>query len=154
MAVAHLLFLCRKEVGAVAEERGVYKHKTRARQLLLFDWMQYGNITPTDIDMTIEYKDRARIFVEVKGRTKDVPIGQRLLLQRFVDDFRASGKDAIAIIAEHEVDDSSKDIHIKDCSVREIYYKKRADDAGCNWRKPHGAFTVKQLADAFIELNT
>ena len=137
----------------MVEERGVYRHKARARQLLLFDGMQYGNITPTDIDMTIEYKDRARIFVEVKGRTKDVPIGQRLLLQRFVDDFRASGKDAIAIIAEHDVDDSSEDIHIKDCSVREIYYKKRADDVDCNWRKPHGAFTVKQLTDAFIELN-
>ena len=83
------------------EERGVYRHPARARQLLLFDGMQYGNITPTDIDATIEYKDRARIFVEVKGKSKDVPTGQRLLLQRFVDDFRASGKDAIAIIAEH-----------------------------------------------------
>ena len=66
------------------EERGVYRHPARARQLLLFDGMQYGNITPTDIDATIEYKDRARIFVEVKGKSKDVPTGQRLLLQRFV----------------------------------------------------------------------
>lgn len=44
------------------EERGVYKHPARARRLLLFDGMQYGNITPTDIDATIEYKDRARMM--------------------------------------------------------------------------------------------
>ena len=135
------------------EERGVYRHPARARQLLLFDGMQYGNITPTDIDATIEYKDRARIFVEVKGKSKDVPTGQRLLLQRFVDDFRASGKDAIAIIAEHGVEDANQDVHLKDCSVREIYYKRKADDTDCEWRKQHGAFTVKQLTDAFIELN-
>mgnify|MGYP000009378991 FL=1 len=135
------------------KERGVYRHPARARQLLLFDGMQYGNITPTDIDATIEYKDRARIFVEVKGKSKDVPTGQRLLLQRFVDDFRASGKDAIAIIAEHGVEDANQDVHLKDCSVREIYYKRKADDTDCEWRKPHGAFTVKQLTDAFIELN-
>lgn len=135
------------------EKRGVYKSKYRGRQLLLFDGMRYDNITPTDIDATIEYKDRAVIFIEVKLRKVDVPLGQRVMLERFVDDFRNAGKDAIAIIAEHEVKDAEQDILLKDCTVREIYYKRKNNDKRCMWRSPKGEITVKQLTDSFIELN-
>lgn len=119
----------------------------------MFNGIKYGNITPTDIDMAIEYKDKARILVEVKHGEKEVPAGQKLLLKRFVDDFRACGKDAIAIIAQHDVDDAEKDVQVASCQVREIYYKRKADGTDCEWRKPNGFFTVEKLIDAFIELN-
>ena len=46
--------------------RGAIMHAERAKQLNDFNGLQYGNITPTDIDGVIDYKDRAMVFLEIK----------------------------------------------------------------------------------------
>lgn len=127
--------------------RGVIEHRKRAQQIIDFCGIHYENITPTDIDGVIEYKDKAYVYLEYKYGKKEMPYGQRLFLERAVKDNAKAGKLAIAIVAEHKIANPENDIPAESCMVREIFYSQEM-----NWRKPKGLFTVKQLIDAFIDL--
>lgn len=125
--------------------RGEIQHIARAQQINSFKDLQYGKITPTDIDGIIEYKNKAYIFIEVKYGDKDLPFGQRLALERLVKD-TAVNKKSIAIVCEHYIDDTRKQIDVADCNVRELYL------SGENkWRPPAIAMTVRELINLFIE---
>ena len=67
----------------------------RMKQLIDFKGLELDNgIYPTDIDGLIEYHDSEYIILEVKHNKAKVPWGQRLALQRMVDDFTKAGKKA------------------------------------------------------------
>jgi len=105
-------------------KRGEYKSETRGRQLIRFDGCQIPgtNITPTDIDAIIECHDKMWFLVEVKLEGVQVNDGQDFLIRRFIADMQKAGKPSLGIIAEHDINDSSKDIYLKDCRIRELYY--------------------------------
>lgn len=125
-------------------QRGVYSNINRGRQLLLFDGMQYGNITPTDFDAVIEYKNRLWVVFEAKLAGKDVPIGQKLALERFVQDIKGVKKHGVALVVEHNTN-LDEDIILRDCLVRELFSTE-----GLEWRKPRKTLTAKQAADEYI----
>lgn len=117
----------------------------RMKQLIDFKGLDIdGYIYPTDIDGLIEYKDSEYIIFEIKYGDAVVPIGQRLALQRMVDDFTKAGKQAVAFICEHTVRDSSKQVVAAWCKVREIYYGGEKE-----WRAPTRFITVRQAVDSF-----
>ncbi len=127
-------------------KHGAYNHPDRARQLLLFDGINYdSNVAPMDLDGLIEYHDRKRILLEIKLQNTPVPYGERTALERMVNDFAIAGKESIAIIADHKVFDTKEDVYVKDCLVRELYYSKEKQ-----WRKPKRMVTVQQAMDAFL----
>lgn len=128
------------------ELRGVYNNINRAKQLLLFEGMQYQKITPTDVDGIIEYHDKAWFIYEVKLHGTELKYGQRLMLERFCNDMSATGKYVIAIIADHEEFDPDEPVWLKDCVVREIKIKTN------KWRKTIMPMTVGELTDICIEL--
>lgn len=71
-----------------------------------------GGMYPTDIDGVIEYKDSKYIIFEVKYGDSEIPIGQRLALQRMVDDFTKSGKQGEhAVISDYKT--SIRDVRKK-----------------------------------------
>ena len=117
----------------------------RMKQLIDFKGLKLDNgIYPTDIDGLIEYHDSEYIILEVKHNKAKVPWGQRLALQRMVDDFTKAGKKAVAIVCEHSVDDTNKPVVAAVCNVRELYYggEKR-------WRPPDSRMTVRQAVNNF-----
>ena len=60
----------------------------RMKQLIDFKGLGVdGYIYPTDIDGLLEYKDSEYIIFEVKYGNAEVPFGQKLAIQRMVDDF-------------------------------------------------------------------
>ena len=125
--------------------RGEIHHIERAQQINSFKNMKYGKITPTDMDGMIEYKNKAYIFLEVKYKDKTLPFGQKLALERLVKD-TSINKYSIAIVCEHYIDDTRKQIDVADCNVRELYL------SGENkWRPPAIAMTVRELINLFIE---
>ena len=81
-------------------ERGVIENRERARQLRDFSGLRYGNITPTDIDALIEYKDVAYVIIETKFSNAELPTGQRLAIERLCDDLQ-NFKHTIAIVSRH-----------------------------------------------------
>ena len=128
-------------------ERGVYQSVNRGRQLLLFDGLRYGNITPTDMDGVIEYHNHLWLMFEAKLEGKEVPTGQRLLLERFIQDAKKARKHGIAAIVEHNVQDTNRNIYLKDCKVRELITTENQ-----TWRPPKYEITVKEITDKFIDI--
>ena len=132
--------------GYQVTQRGVYENVRRGRQLLRFDGIQWGNITPTDIDSCTEFHDSVWVMCEVKTRNKDLPFGQRLLLERFVRDTTKAGKHSIAIIAEHDVDDPRKDVSLKrNCMVREFFATETM-----KWRPPNRPMSAEDMMSTYI----
>ena len=128
----------------MSSERGVFHSEARARQLIKFEGIKYGNITPTDIDAMIEYQNMAYIFVEVKHLNKRLDRGQELALQRMVDDAAKVGKIAVAFVLEHDVTDSNNDVYLTECKIRNFYY-------GGHWLDKHTGKPPKEVFDSFIE---
>lgn len=128
--------------------RGVIQNTARKQQIIDFRNLRYGNITPTDVDAAIEYKDKAWILIEYKYGDAKLPYGQRLALERLIKDAEIAGKEAIAIVAEHDVHDTLKSVPGDLCMVREICYKQ-----DYKWRPPKFKCTVKQMVDKFIEFS-
>lgn len=117
----------------------------RAKQLIDFAGLAVdGYIYPTDIDGLIEYKDSEYILFEVKHGDSVVPFGQRLALQRMVDDFTKVGKQAVAFICEHLVHDADEPVVAANCKIREIYYGREKE-----WRQPNINITVREAVDMF-----
>lgn len=117
----------------------------RMKQLIDFKGLELDNgIYTTDIDGLIEYHDSEYIILEVKHNKAKVPWGQRLALQRMVDDFTKAGKKAVAIVCEHSVDDTNNPVVATVCNVRELYYggEKRR-------RPPDSPMTVRQAVNNF-----
>lgn len=117
----------------------------RMKQLIDFQGLDVdGYIYPTDIDGLIEYKDSEYIIFEIKYGGAEVPVGQKLALQRMVDDFTKVGKQAVALVCEHTVHDAEKPVIAAWCKVREIYYGKEKQ-----WRAPDSEITVREAVDNF-----
>ncbi len=105
-----------------------------------------GNLYPTDIDGLLEYRDSEYILFEIKHGSAKTPIGQKLALQRMVNDFTKIGKRAIAIICEHCVHDCNKPIVASRCWVREVYYGEEG-----KWRNPKETITLGEAVRMFQE---
>lgn len=115
------------------------------RQLIDFRGLAVdGYIYPTDIDGLIEYKDSEYIIFEIKHGNTEVPLGQKLALQRMVDDFTKVGKQAVAFVCEHSVRDTDKTVIAALCKIREVYYGQEKQ-----WRKPNKQITLRQAIDSF-----
>lgn len=123
-------------------ERGVIRNRAYASQIRNFRGLQYGNITPTDFDMVIEYKNKAFVYAEFKYKDAPLPLGQRLALERACVDEETANKKAIAIIAKHE-SDPAEDIMAADTIVTEYFWRKK-------WNIPIKETTTKQISDWFI----
>lgn len=117
----------------------------RAKQLIDFKGLEIdGHIYPTDLDGLIEYKNSEYILFEIKHGSAEVPLGQKLALQRMVDDFTKVGKQAVVFVCEHSVHDPDKTVVAAWCKVREIYYGKEKE-----WRQPIADITVREAVDMF-----
>lgn len=122
--------------------RGTIQFRDRKRQIIDFSNLRIGTITPTDCDGLIEYHNKAYVIFEIKYRDAEVPHGQLEALVRSIDDYKQAGKAAVLIIAEHTVDDTTRDIDAAKCNVRSWYTGK--------WKRPNSAITLGQLVEQFI----
>ena len=119
------------------------QHRQRMKQLICFDGLDYGSITPMDIDGVIEYHDKAVVFLEYKLRGCSMPTGQRLCLERLTDDVNKAGRVGCALLAEHEVYDTDEYVVAGDAIVKSVYWKGK-------WHRSDGS-TVSEYVERFIE---
>ncbi len=103
----------------MAAARGRIQNRARAAQIRDFTGIRLGNITPTDIDGLIEYKDKLFILLELKYRDNELPAGQRLALERLVS---ALNKPAILFIGRH-IQVVGDDILTAEATVTEYYWE-------------------------------
>ena len=103
--------------------RGKYQNESRARQLIRFEGLRFNNITPTDIDLFMEYHDKAFVIAEIKHRDAEMPRGQQLALTRVVDRIAATSAEAVLFYCIHQVDNTDDDVYAAQVFVRGVYYK-------------------------------
>ena len=126
------------------DNRGKIQNRQYAKQLVDFSGVRYGNITPTDIDGLIEYKDKCFVIYEFKHKNAELPYGQRLALERLANAVSKSGKEVVVFICSHDSDSASSDIYAADTRVVETFYDGK-------WQHRNGTKTAKESTDSFFE---
>lgn len=123
-------------------ERGEWRDHLAAAQLVSFEGLRWGRITPTDVDLLIDFGNRGFVLGEFKyeGRAWPLPVGQRLALQRTVDAWNRAGVAALGFVASHNADKGAAIVAAEATVVR-----IRWDG---EWQQPK-ARTVAQLLDGF-----
>jgi len=121
--------------------RGSTTYKARAKQPRDFTGLRYGNITPTDVDALIEYKDKCYIFIEAKTTGVNMPFGQKMALERLCDDL-SKVKPTLLIVINHNTP-PDKEINFAN-SVVERYRHNNV------WKIPKKTPTTRQLIDSFL----
>ena len=121
--------------------RGEVRNKKYMGRALLFKGIRFGNITPTDVDGLIEYKNKAWILIEAKYQDAELPFGQRLAIERAIDDW-SKHKPSIGLVCSFE--NTEGDIIVADCNVTEFRMKG-------TWRTPKKPITVLSAVETFLE---
>jgi hypothetical protein len=128
------------------DTRGVIQNRPRRQQILDFRHVRYGNITPTDLDAMIEYKNTGYVLIEIKHEQdfySDKEQGQLKAHERMVDALWVANKPSVLIFAKHHIKNTANDVDLAACQVTHYRYCGK-------WHKWNGQ-AVKQVVDSFIK---
>ena len=116
------------------EQRGIIRNPAHKQRIADFSGLKVGNITPTDIDAFMDFGNRLFVFIEAKYGEAELPLGQRIALERLCD---ASQKppERIAIAFITRYDNPEGDINFANTSVTKYRWKGK-------WRVPISADTT------------
>ena len=103
----------------------MFNYRNRAKQLIDFSGLQYGNLMSTDIDGVFEYDDKAVILMEYKYDNAEMSIGQKIAFIRICDDIQKSGKYSTLLLCRHKVDNTNEDIDAANAIVTDLYYNRK-----------------------------
>lgn len=123
--------------------RGKIRNELFAKQLRDFSGLQFPNkITPTDIDLFVEFNNRIFVIGEIKYSDTKLYYGQKLALERLSDCIGES-KSVVLFIATHNTKPEDI-IPVADCPVKEYRFRKQ-------WIVPNKPFTVREFIDWFLD---
>ncbi len=125
-------------------ERGKIKNRNISNQVKDYSGLQFGKITPTDIDGFIDFNNKLFIVIELKYNNTPVLFGQKLALERLVDNISNNKKIAVAIIASHNTN-SENDIKAATAVVIEYRINKE-------WKKPRKYITLRQAIERLRQI--
>ncbi len=120
------------------------KSRDGIRQVVLFEGLENGKVSLSDIDAVMELKDNFLILFEVKKEGNEIPRGQRGMLEAIVNAWDETGRVGLIVKADH--DQTGEYIYLKRCIVKEIYYKG-------SWREQAEKITVREFLDNFYKKN-
>lgn len=121
-------------------ERGTLHTRSRASQLLLFNGLRWGTITPTDFDLFIDFGGRGFVLGELKHNNAELHRGQELALERAADTWDAGNVPTLTIVASHSVDIG--DVIVADAIVTRFRWKGK-------WQVMRNRLTVAEMVERF-----
>ena len=124
------------------DNRGKVQFRNRMKQIIEFDGIKYGNITPTDIDGFFEKENEGFVFYEFKLDGCDMPTGQSLAYKRVVDALQTADKKSILFLCKHNVQNPMEPVPAKDAIVEKLYFRG-------HWFQGDGQ-TAKEWTDRFM----
>lgn len=133
------------------ENRGTIQNEEYAKRIINFGGLRYGNITPTDIDGVIEYHDTHIVFFEFKYGEAPLPYGQRVALERIVNNCANAGKQAILCVCRHNTPQGQQ-IDAANTPVSDVYVGGSNGFTG-QWIDEQFGRTLKEICDAFLGIN-
>lgn len=119
----------------------VIGNPARAHQFINFQGLEFGMISPTDVDGLIEYKGNYIIYEFKHGQTP-MPPAQKYAFQHLVDALQRARKNAVLFLCSHNVADPREDVKAAEAEVTAVYYNGR-------WKKITGE-TVKDMTQRFL----
>jgi len=125
------------------KKRTGIKSRDGFRQVILYEGLENGNISLSDIDAVMELRDKFLILFEVKRKGISIPKGQRGMLEAIIDAWHETGRVGMIVKADHNSDEEF--IYLRTCVVVEIYYKG-------SWRE-FGDITVREFLENFYNKN-
>ena len=126
------------------EAESKIKHNNRCRQLIDFKSLQDGKMMPTDIDGMMEFKNKAYVFFELKYEGAYMPTGQRIALERLVNDTAKAGKKSICFFAYHNQKNYLDSIDAGNSIVQSCFYEGK-------WQKVDGNLTLRDCTNEFLK---
>lgn len=100
--------------------RGVIRNRGAAQQIRDFSGLRWGNITPTDIDMFVDFGNKSFVIAEAKYNDAKIPNGQQCALTRLADRAQGGGAEVLLVVVSHQ--ETSADIDYATLPVFCIYY--------------------------------
>ena len=121
-------------------ERGKIRNKEHV-PVKDYSGLQYGKITPTDIDGFMDFGNKTFIFIEPKYGTGVIPFGQKLALERLCDACESSDRASAVIVARYNT--KTGEIDVAPLPVSEYRIQNK-------WHIPSREITVRQAIDTLI----
>jgi hypothetical protein len=127
-------------------KRGDIRQPRFARRRRTFSGLTYDNITPGDIDLSIDFF-WGKLFIFVEGKTSgtQIPDGQRWHLGFLVQAIRRGDREAFAAIIEYS--DGGDEVDYAECLISEF----TAD--GKHWRPTTRPVKLKEFVDYVHEFS-
>jgi len=108
------------------DDRGLIQHLDRFRQPLDLTGLRWDNITPTDIDLFIEYKNKGYIIGEIKKTGNEMPLGQQIAFDRLTKDLNTL-KPTLFFMVYHDIEDCDTPIPVSDLMLDGLTVKETID---------------------------
>jgi len=106
------------------ENMGLINDSDKVVQAIDFEGVQNKNMHPSDIDAVLEFDNKLLILMEIKIKDKQIPTGQRLMLERICNAWDTDkDKNGLILKVEHDHRNKKTDIPLKLCTVTEIYFQ-------------------------------
>ena len=99
--------------------KSLIRNSNQTKQGLDFTGVENGKIHPTDIDAVLEFDNEALVLIEVKRINNNIPIGQRLVLERICDSWHTDK--SIVLFVTHNFKNDLVDIPLVECVVKKYY---------------------------------
>jgi hypothetical protein len=103
-------------------DRGKINNEEFMKQIISFEGLKWGSITPMDVDGLIEYHDKVFIFIETKYGENDMGYGQGTALERLCNCCEKAGKISYVLFANHNIPHEEK-VVLAGLTVSKIYHK-------------------------------
>lgn len=122
--------------------RGVIQNREAAERISDFSGLRWGKITPTDIDLFLDFQNK--VFIVGEGKTTGLKLkyGQKLALMRLTDACAGVG-DSLLLVWDIPRD-LTGDIPTHGMIVRDSYQNGQWDDE-------YAGVTVRHAIDMFRE---
>jgi len=91
------------------------------KQSIDFTGIGNSKIHPSDIDAVLEFDNKYLILMEFKHNGINIPIGQKLLLERISNSWNISSAEKKSVILKIKHNTNNGLINAVDCKVIEIY---------------------------------
>jgi hypothetical protein len=128
-------------------EKGKIRTLNRYKQLMNYVGLDLpGNITPMDIEGTIEINNLLFGFYEFKLKGIECPYGQKLWYEHMIQTIYQAGKIGYVLIIEHETP-AEEEVISRDLPVTKVYWT-----GNMKWRTPKNKTTFNEAIKAFHQI--
>lgn len=119
------------------------KFVKRFKQPIIFDGLQDGLVSPTDIDFCFEVDNKFLLIGDCKKDDAPFPLGQKLVIERIVDNWRAARKISVGVISTHSTI-PEQSIVLANTVVTQVYHNGE-------WKETFMLFDdfVRKIAEKF-----